>query len=392
MEQIACPKVVHYVDVYLPQTETWIYAQIRHLRRYRPIIYTKRTMNLDQFPAENLRAMRERLGRTRLFLDRAWHKVFHYYPTLGRWLRRDRPALVHAHFGPAGYSFLRFRRKLGIPLVSSFYGYDLSMLPRQRPEWRRRYRELFQGGDLFLVEGPHMKQVLVDLGCPAEKVVVNHLGVDLEKIEFVPRLPPPDGVVRVLVSGSFREKKGIPYAVEAFGRVAQAHPEIELHMTIIGDSGGAPREEAEKQRILGAIARYGLESRVRLLGYQPYRVLLEEARQHHIFMSPSVHAADGDTEGGAPVTIIEMSAAGMPILSTTHCDIPEVVLDGESGFLVPERDVEALAERLEFLLLHPELWPEMGRRGREHVEKEYDVVKQVEKLEGLYDGLVNAAT
>jgi colanic acid/amylovoran biosynthesis glycosyltransferase len=79
-----------------------------------------------------------------------------------------------------------------------------------------------------------------------------------------------------------------------------------------------------------------------------------------------------------------MSASGMPIISTYHCDIPEVVVDGESGLLVPERDVDALAERLEYLVNHPEKWEEMGRAGRQHIEAEYDVRKQVPKLEKLY--------
>lgn len=382
-------KVLHFKsDVYLPLTETWIYGQIKHLQRYEPVVYTRRTENLEQFPTRGIRAMDENLGPARLFINRAWNKVFHYYPYFRRWLRYDRPDVVHAHFGPAGWAFLGLKRGFGIPMVTNFYGYDLSVLPRERPEWRDRFKRLFADGELFLVEGHHMRQVLVDLGCPPEKVMVNHLGIDLEQIEFIPRRPQEGGPVRVLVSGSFREKKGIPYAVEAFGRVVHSHPELDLQMTIMGDSRGTPKEEAEKQKILGAIARYGLEDKVRLLGYQPYKVLLDEARDHHIFVSPSVHAADGDTEGGVPVTIIEMTASGMPVLSTTHCDIPEVVLDGQSGFLAPERDVEALAGKLELLVLHPELWPEMGRRGREHVEKEYDVRQQVAKLESIYDRLV----
>jgi len=98
-----------------------------------------------------------------------------------------------------------------------------------------------------------------------------------------------------------------------------------------------------------------------------------------------VHAADGDSEGGTPVSIIEASASGLPILSTTHCDIPEVVLDGESGYLVPERDSDALAERLIHLCKNSHLWQKMGRAGREHVEKNYDVKRQVAKLEEVYE-------
>ena len=88
------------------------------------------------------------------------------------------------------------------------------------------------------------------------------------------------------------------------------------------------------------------------------------------------------------MALIEMSAYGMPIVSTFHCDIPEVVLDGKSGFLVPEKDTKGLAERLEHLINHPELWEPMGRAGRKHIEEEFNIVKQSVKLEEIYDSLL----
>ena len=83
-----------------------------------------------------------------------------------------------------------------------------------------------------------------------------------------------------------------------------------------------------------------------------------------------------------------MSASGMPVLSTKHCDIPEVVIDGKSGFLVKEKDIDDLAKKLEFLILNPEEWKTMGSYGRRHIEVKYDIKKQVNKLEGIYDKLL----
>lgn len=125
-----------------------------------------------------------------------------------------------------------------------------------------------------------------------------------------------------------------------------------------------------------------------MLGYQPYSVLFDEAYKHHLFISPSVTAADGDTEGGAPVTIIEMAATGMPIVSTTHCDIPEVVLHGKTGLLAPERDVEALCECLRWFVRNSEYWHQMLEAGRSHIEEEYDIRKQVQKLRNIYMSFV----
>ncbi len=135
--------------------------------------------------------------------------------------------------------------------------------------------------------------------------------------------------------------------------------------------------------------------RVRLLGYQPYDVMLEQARGHHVFLAPSVPAADGDSEGGAPVTLIEMCASGMAVVSTTHCDIPGVVLDGVTGLLAPERDVDALAEHIRWLTEHPGEWGGMlvaARKHRKHVEAEFDSRRQGERLGAIYRDVIGEAT
>src|SRR5690606_39794503 len=67
------------------------------------------------------------------------------------------------------------------------------------------------------------------------------------------------------------------------------------------------------------------------LGYQPWRALMDAAYRHHVFLSPSITASDGDTEGGAPVGLIEMAATGMPVISSRHADIPEVIEHGVGG-------------------------------------------------------------
>jgi colanic acid/amylovoran biosynthesis glycosyltransferase len=320
------------------------------------------------------------------FFNAAWNKVFKFYPYFAFSVIKDKPDLIHAHFGPSGYNFLTLKRIFKIPLITTFYGYDLSLLPSQNQEWKIKYKELFREGEIFLVEGNHMKKCLIELECPEEKIIVQHLGINLDQIKYMPRkLLSEDEEIGILISASFTEKKAIPYAVEAFGRVRQAHPELKLKLTIVGDSRGIPEEEREKEKIFHTIGKYNLKNCVNLLGYQPYSVFLRELYRHHIFIHPSVHASDGDTEGGVPVSIIEASASGMPILSTTHCDIPEVVIGGESGYLVQERDVDALTAKLEFLVLNPEIWGQMGKKGREHIEKNYDVITQVQKLEEIYD-------
>jgi colanic acid/amylovoran biosynthesis glycosyltransferase len=118
------------------------------------------------------------------------------------------------------------------------------------------------------------------------------------------------------------------------------------------------------------------------------RKLFQEA---DIFVLTSVKATDGDMEGQGLV-LQEAQAVGLPVLSTLHNGIPEGVIDGKSGFLVPERDVDALTERLQYLIEHPELWPEMGRCGRKFVEVKYDIKMLNSKLVRIYDALLTDNT
>lgn len=361
----------------MPLTENWIYGQIKSLRKYKPLVYCHDIINAAAFTAARIRSAG--------FLGKVWNKAFKFQPAFVFFLLKDKPDIVHCHFGPSGYFFLPLKRIFRLPLITAFYGNDLSELPRQSRRWRKRYGKLFRDGDCFLVEGPHMKQVLADLGCPAEKIIIQHIGVDLEKIKFVPRCVKTGDPIKVLISARFRQKKGIPCAVEAFGRLINKRPSLNMRLTVIGDSGKDAGSIAEKTKILAKIDEYHLKDRITLSGYQPYCSFLEELYRHHIFISASMVAASGDMEGGAPVSIIEASASGMPVISTRHCDIPQVIIDQETGYLVAEGDSCGLAEKLELLADNVDLWPEMGLKARRHIEGKYDMAKQARRLEEIYD-------
>jgi colanic acid/amylovoran biosynthesis glycosyltransferase len=260
----------------------------------------------------------------------------------------------------------------------------MSLLPKTEPIWLERYAELFASTDRVLCEGPFMASTIVELGCPADKVHVHRLGIEVDKIAFVPRQWSPGTPLKVLIASSFTEKKGIPYAIAA---LAPLKDEVPVEVTIVGDARPYPGPEKEKRRILDAIERGRLAPMVRMLGYQPHSRLYEEAYRNHIFLSPSVTAQDGDTEGGAPVTIIEMMATGMPVVSTYHCDIPSLIDPGRTGFLARERDVDGLVAALRCLIQSSGDWSPMLRAARQHVEREYDARTQGSRLAAIYEEL-----
>jgi colanic acid/amylovoran biosynthesis glycosyltransferase len=375
--------VLQSVQSWLPQTATWLYTQVRFLPDdIASTIVCERSENRDQFPFPRVRCLQD-LPRVVQFADRGVRKLGfrHHLQFAVDAGRRAGARVLHSHFGVVGWRDLGMARSLGLAHAVTFYGVDVRHIPETDARWYARYRDMFARVDVVLCEGPFMGEAIVALGCPREKMRVHHLGVDLSTIPFAPLAWEVGQPLRVLLSGSFREKKGFPDAIEALGRI---QADVALEITIIGDQHGTAATAAEKQKILDAIARHALGAKTRLLGYQPYRVVMEEARRHHVFLSPSVTASDGDTEGGAPVSLIEMSAAGMMIVSTTHCDIPGVVLDGRTGLLAGEHDVEGLVAHLRWLAANPSRWTDMRAAARAHVEAEFDAARQGERLAAVY--------
>ena len=385
-------KVAHSHWTWLTQTQTWIYKQVCHLPadRVEAHVVCDRTENLDQFPVPHLHSMDD--GRLYHFWRAKVRRKLglRRQPAFLRSVsRRIGAQIVHSHFGDTGWRDLGVARDIGARHVVTFYGYDLSHLPVVEPVWHDRYADLFSEVDLVLCEGVAMGKSVMQLGCPAEKLRVHHLGIEPDEVPFRPRQWTPGSALRVLIAASFVEKKGIPYALAA---LAALKDEVPLEVTVIGDARSEPRSKQEKVRIQETLERGGLKSRVSMLGFQPHSRLFQEAFRHHIFLSPSVTAQDGDTEGGAPVTIIEMAATGMPIVSTHHCDIPSVIDDGRTGLLAAERDVDGLVHHLRWLIRHPDAWQAMVEAGRHHIEQEYDARRQGHVLAGLYEELVRRPT
>ena len=370
--------VAHLIRRYLPGTATFIHQYITNMHRYEPVVLAALKERPKRFPFPDLYI--PDLSRLQTFFVKVDRRLFHrermVEPFFRQTIQSSEVKLLHAHFGPMGVLALSLRASL--PLVTTFYGKDMSAFPR-RPGWLKSYRKLFEEGDLFLVEGSHMKNRLVELGCPSGKIKIQRIGVDLKDFSYR-AAPPVDGYVRILMCGRFVEKKGFEYGVRAFSRILQEFPNARLR--IVGDGPLRPKVE----RLIGSLGPE-VGERITLLGYLSYAAYAEEAESAHILMAPSVTAADGDSEGGAPTVLLEMQARGVPVLSTWHADIPEVVVDGASGYLVPERDEAALAEKLVELLAHPERWGEMGRAGRSHIENQHNIVNLALQLEERYDAV-----
>jgi colanic acid/amylovoran biosynthesis glycosyltransferase len=376
--------VLHSFPTWLPQTQTWMHSQVSELQKLGvdAHVVCERTLNLDQFIVNNIHCL-----ATENIFKKKWDQglrklgVRQHLNFLVEVGKKTNATILHSHFGNIGWASLGAVRKLDVKHVVTFYGFDVNKLPTQEPVWRKRYRQLFEEADLFLCEGSHMARCLVELGCPEHKVKVQHLGVDVERFELKPRQWNAGEPLKILIAASFNEKKGIPYALEALGIVSK---EIPIELTIIGDARPDVASQQEKAKICNLLESTGLKAHTRLLGYQPHTVMMREAYAHHIFLHPSVTAADGDTEGGAPVSIIEMLATGMPVVSTTHCDIPEVMGPELHHLLAPERNASELASRVNWLIESQGRWGEVANAGRQRVLEQYHQEVQGERLLANY--------
>lgn len=287
--------------------------------------------------------------------------------------RQPRYDVIHAHYGSTGNSFRYLRHLWGAPLVVSFHGWDFSKAPRD--SGRDLYSKLFRDADAVTAVSEYAAKVLRGLSCPAKRLHTLHCGLSAAEFPFRPRHPVPHKPVRLLTVARLVEKKGIEFALRAV-RAVRSHG-ANVRYDIIGDG---PQRAA-----LDALVReLGLESDVTMHGARSGEFVRERMTSAHLFVLPSVTGADGDQEG-IPVSLMEAQACGLPVLSTWHSGIPELVADGRSGFLVPERDADALAERLLHLIEHPQTWPDMGRAGRSIVEAQFDIRALNHQLVRIYE-------
>jgi glycosyltransferase involved in cell wall biosynthesis len=378
------PRVALLRNTFLPYSETFIHDELRFHERYDVTVFARRLFNADRFPGHRVFAL-DSPGR-RMRAASAWYGLSTRSPYLEREMREGGFSLLHAHFGHNGVYALGFARRLNLPLVVSLHGGDVTVLlsaARLRPQWWNyliRYRRMFREARLFLAASNELKELIVSCGCPAEKVIVHRLGVDLGTFKPADLAPSSDPPI-VLMVGRFVEKKGHVYGIEAAALALKAG--LEFRLVIVGNGP-----------LLGQyrslISRLGLDDTVSLPGALSHVEIVELLHRTSVLVAPSVVARNLDRESGI-IVVKEAAASGIPVVGTRHGGIPEIIDDGTTGFMVPERDARALSERLVELLRSRELRLGLGRAARAKMEREYDIRERVRALEGIYDRVIGAS-
>lgn len=367
--------VAHYISRYLPLTEVWLYNLIRSHEQFKPVVLCRKKTNEDKFPVNNVNALQDLSALQKLY-DFAVFKSIGYFPHFRGIMEKYSCQLLHAHFGYHAVKSVKLAKTLKVPLVCSFYGGDVFKYTTD-PNNVRNYRKLFNAFSKGFVLGPYMKETLMRLGCPEEKLVINHLGVDIDSIGFEPRYYEKDRQVKFLIASSFVEKKGIDIALKALKSIEK---EVDFTIDIIGDG-------PLKHLLVSLISELKLGHKVVLHGYKPYQFFLELAAKCDVYIQASKTAQDHDKEG-TPMAIIDAMATGMPVVATRHSDIPEIVIDGLTGFLAEENNVSSLSEAIFKMIKHRFEMNEFSHRCRTRVENEFNLHKQIKKLESLYASVI----
>ena len=281
--------------------------------------------------------------------------------------------VVHAHFGPNGVRAIRLRAMgaLAGPVLTSFYGYDVGR------HWARQgYDQLFSKGEKFIALSEHMRKTLVSLGCPAERIIIHRLGLDPERFSQAHH----SGSDRLEVVSIARlvPKKGIEYGIRAVAELAKRN--VRMRYTIVGHGPLHGRLE----RI---VRELDVQDSVVFAGPMKSESIPGLLASSDVLLAPSVTAVDGDAEG-TPMAILEGHAASLPVVSTRHAGIPEIVEENVSGFLVPEGNVQDLAEKLSLLSESPSRRQSMGAAGRAFVVANHDIHALNRELFEIYKNLI----
>jgi len=365
--------VAVFCNTFLPYSQTFVWDEIRSHERYAVEVFAWRRRNAARFPAP-------------VRVARPWFPLTCRDSGFDRRFAAGGIDLVHAHFGWAGALAARFARRHSLPLVITFHGYDVALLARKALglpivwPYILRAQGMLESMDLGLCASAELLEMLAALGVPRSRLAEHRLGVDLER--FLPRTR-DSSTFRVAMVGRLVEKKGFSDGIGAFAlfaRRASGRP-------LLSVAGSGPLEGELRSQA----ARLGIVGLVDFLGELPHTAISGLLARSDVLLAPSRIAADGDRDSGL-LSAKEASACECVPIATRHGGIPSIIDDGVTGFLVDERDVEAIADRLAVLAGDLRLCRVMGRAAREKMSREFELHASVRRLEEHYDEVMRRHT
>ena len=373
------PRVIIFRDHLLNPSETFVRAQAKSLQNFNPFYVGIRRVPGLSLPAKSPVVINH-FGAPAKFLEIPY-RLWGFAPIFFNKVKRLNPELVHAHFGPDGALALPLIRKLQIPLIVTFHGYDATIKPEHAHPFYfnshqiyfRRRETLKREASLFITVSNFLRSKLLDQGFPPDKIKVHYIGVDTDTIRPDPSISRGPTILFV---GRLVEKKGCEYLIQAMNIIQENFTDAEL--VIAGDG---PLRSSLERLASQEVKRY------RFLGWQTPKQVQVWMNKAKVLCGPSITSRSGDTEGFGLV-FAEAQAMGLPVVAFNSGGIPEAIDHERTGFLLPEGDSEGIAAGIIRLLENKPLWKEFSQNARERVCSQFDLQKQTRILENIYTAVL----
>lgn len=358
-------------------SETFIMAQGEGLARYQPFYIGSSLVPDGLHPPSN----RSYVVNTSLWgrIKDALMKLGHPLSSILCFFKSLNPNLIHAHFGPNGYTAMAIAKKLNKPLIVTFHGFDLIDKPTKATHGRLHLRylknlsRLASDGHTFIAVSDFVKRRLLSLGFDKNKVIRSYIGIDTDKFT-------PDHKVEreniILCVGRMSKYKGQEYLIRSMSELKAELPDFRL--VLVGDG-----DEKESLERLAA----SLSVRVTFTGRQTQAQVLDWMRRAMVYVQPSVTLSNGQEEA-LGLTIVEAQAVGTPCVVFQSGGMPEAIDIDHSGFVVEEKNVEALSQAIHRLVCDKSLWQTFSKRARSFVIERHNLTKQCAEIETIYDRVI----
>ena len=386
----------YYPSINNPSTSTWVYNQVKSLQEmgHHPLVISPTPIN----------PLRKILKKKFRLYDTPSRKIEEYLGTSvirPPYLKLPRNRLVgfnlrnlsgciekygfykgikliHAHFGQNGYGALALKEKLNVPLITSFYGYDSGELAEKFSPY---YKQLILKGDLFLALSKDMKNDLLRLGFPEQKIIIHHLGVNTEL--FIPISRVNKGKYVFLTVARFDKSKGIHLVIDAFGQFLKKknvdNNEVELRIV-----GGGNYEYMLKKQVDELNIANHVKFINNLILPNSREIVINEMQNCDVFILAS-YTLNNKIKEGTPLVLMEAQSCGKPCISTTHAGIPEILIDQMTGEIVPENSVDGILSAILKLYLSESVCSAYSQNSRKNILDNFNHLKQMEELKVIYD-------
>ena len=280
-------------------------------------------------------------------------------------LRDNKIDSILIEYGNHAHNLLPLLKKLEIPFVVHFHGYDASV--NSVVETCNNYKDVFNLANKVIVVSNVMKQKIEDMGCTKNKIVLATYGPN----DLFFNIKPTFSKKQFISIGRFVEKKAPNLLILAFSKVVARYPSYVLKMA--GD--GVLLNACEN-----LVTQLGIGNNVQFLGVVTPELYRNELQNSLAFVQHSITADNGDMEG-TPLAVLEASAAGVPVVSTYHAGIPDVIIHEQTGLLCEEKDVQKMAENLIELIENKELATRLGANGKARIKNEFNMSLHISKIQ-----------